>query len=122
MPDLTEKVDRDPGLSGAEKDTTITMLGDEKNFSIISAKPTIVKSLLEHNHFEMDRARVMDGEDITQVNDRDRLHNIDGNIVSVKGEMPVGTLTVKYKPRTNNHQSSIISTETVDSSVFENDE
>jgi hypothetical protein len=52
--DLTEKVDRDPMLGGAEKETSITMLGDAKQFVIRSAKPTIIKSLLEHDHFEME--------------------------------------------------------------------
>jgi hypothetical protein len=98
------------------------MLGDEKQFAIHSAKPTIIKSLLEHDHFEMDWARVLDGEEKERVHERERLHETDGDIVAITGKMPIGTLTIKYKPRANNHQSSIISTETVDSSVFENDD
>lgn len=117
--DLTERVDRDPELNGAEKETTITMLGDEKHFSIYSAKPTIIKSLFDHNHFELEWARVLGEDGSHRVTERERLYDVDGDIVAVSGEMPVGTLTVKYKPRTNNHQSSIISTETVDASVFE---
>ncbi len=117
--DLTEKVDRDPMLNGTEKETTVTMLGDEKQFTIHSAKPTIIKSLLEHNHFEMDWARVLDDEDKERVHERERLHEINGVVVAITGKMPIGTLTVKYKPRANDHQSSIISTDTVDSSVFE---
>lgn len=117
--DLTEKVDRDPELSGSEKETTITMLGDEKQFTIFSAKPTIVKSLLEHNHFELEWARVLTSNGQKRITDREGLYEVNGDIVAVSGKMPIGTLTVKYKPRANNHQSSIISTETVDSSVFE---
>lgn len=118
--DLTEKVDRDPALSGAEKETTIAMCGDEKHFTVSSAKPTIVKSLLEHDHFELRWARVLeDPETQRRVEERDALAEVDGDIVAVTGEMPVGTLTIKYKPRANNHQSSIVSTETVDPSAFE---
>lgn len=120
--DLVEKVDRDPSLSGAEKETTLTMMGDEKKFEIYSAKPTIIKSLLKHNHFDMIWARVVDENGHERISDRDKLAGVDGDIVAIKGEMPIGTLTIKYKPRTNNHQSSIISTETVDSSVFEDSE
>jgi len=57
-----------------------------------------------------------------RIQDRDELVDVEGDIVAIKGKMPVGTLTINYKPRANNHQSSIISTETVDSSVFENSE
>lgn len=119
---LVEKVDRDPDLSGAEKETTLTMMGDEKKFEIYSAKPTVVKSLLQHNHFEMIWARVMDESEHKRISDREKLADIDGDIVAINGKMPVGTLTIKYKPRANNHQSSIISTETVDPSVFEGSE
>ena len=117
--DLTEKVDRDPVLSGAEKETTITMMGDEKWFEIYSAKPTMIKSLLEHNHFDMIWARVMRDNGTERLSDQSELKDIDGDIVGIKGAMPIGTLTIKYKPRTKDHQSSIISTETVDSSAFE---
>lgn len=119
-PDVTEKVSRDPDLSGAEKETTLTMMGDEKRFDIYSAKPTIIKSLLKHNHFDMKWAQVLNESGHKRISEREKLGDIDGDIVGIKGEMPVGTLTIKYKPRTNNHQSSIISTDTVDSSVFEN--
>lgn len=118
--ELTEKVNRDPELSGAEKETSIAMLGDEKWFTIYSAKPTIIKSLLEHNHFEMKWALILDeDESHDRIRERKKLHDLNGDIVAIKGEMPVGTLTIKYKPRANNHQSSIISTETVDPSAFE---
>ena len=120
--DLVEKVDRDPDLSGAEKETTLTMMGDKKKFEIYSAKPTIVKSLLKHNHFEMMWARVMDESGHERISNRSKLEDTNGDIVAINGKMPIGTLTIKYKPRANNHQSSIISTETVDSSVFEDSE
>lgn len=119
---LVEKVDRDPALSGAEKETTLTMMGDEKKFEIYSAKPTIIKSLLQHNHFEIVRARVMNESGQERISDRNKLADINGDIVAIKGKMPVGTLSIKYKPRVNNHQSNIISTDTVDSSVFEDSE
>lgn len=121
MPDseLVDKVDRDPLLSGDEKETTITMYGQDKYFKIFSAKPTIIKSLLKHDHFDLDWARMIVGDDKKRIEDWEELHNTDGDIVALEGEMPVGVLTVKSKPRANNHQSSIVSAETIDSSVFE---
>lgn len=120
--ELTKKVDRDPTLSGSEKETTISMYGDDKRFTIYSAKPTIVKSLLKHDFFEMDWARVLTGEKPTHVEERSELETIDGHIVAIEGRLPIGTLTVKSKPRANNHQSSIVSTEGIDPSVFEDGE
>lgn len=117
---LTSKVDRDPALSGSEKETTITMYGDDKRFTIYSAKPTIVKSLLKHDFFEMEWTRVLSDGRTTEVDDIDALDDIEGNIVAIEGTLPVGTLTVKSKPRANNHQSSIVSTEGIDPSVFDN--
>lgn len=65
---------------------------------------------------------MLENDEKERVKDRKRLHETDGDIVAITGKMPVGTLTIKYKPRADNHQSSIISTDTVDSSVFEDGE
>lgn len=117
---LVEKVDRDPKLSGDEKETTINMCGLDKHFRIFSAKPTVIKSLLKHDHFELIWARVIGGDsDKIRINERKRLHQTTGDIVAVKRKMSVGVLTVKSKPRANNNQSSIVNAETIDSSVFE---
>lgn len=115
---LADKVDRDPELSGSEKETTITMCGDDKRFKMYSAKPTVVKSLLRHDHFELEWARVLDDERSEYYESRDALREVEGKIVAVEGTLPVGVLTVKSKPRANNHQSSIVSWESIDPSVF----
>lgn len=120
--DLAERVAPHPNLGGAEKETTISMYGDGKEYSIFSAKPTIIKSLLKHDHFEFNWAVVANNGRNEQVIDIDSLRESDGEIVSVEGSMPVGTLTVKSKPRANNHQSSIVTWETIDPSVFGDDE
>lgn len=119
---LVERVDRDPTLSGSEKETVISMYGDDKRFSIYSAKPTIVKSLLKHDFFEMDWARMIKNEKSIEVKNMDELESGEGNIVAIEGTLPIGTLTIKSKPRANNHQSSIVSTEGIDPSVFGRDE
>ena len=119
MSELIDQVDRDPALSGAEKETTITMYGDEKRFTIYSAKPTIIKSLLDHDYFEVEWLRLYDDDVGGRVETREEAKERDGDIVAIEGTLPVGTLTVKSAPRTNNHQSSIVNTETIDPSVFE---
>lgn len=119
---LADKVDRDPQLSGSEKETTITMYGDDKRFKMYSAKPTVVKSLLRHDHFELEWARVLDDETSEYYENKDALQGVKGKIVAVEGTLPVGVLTVKSKPRANDHQSSIVSWETIDPSVFDNED
>lgn len=117
--DLTAHVDRDPQLNGDEKETTITMGGQDKSFTVYSAKPTVVKSLLDHDHFELDWARVVADGEGDRVPDREALPPAEGAIVAVEGSMPVGVLTVKSTPRANDNQSSVVNSETIDSSVFE---
>lgn len=119
MSELADYVDRDPELGGDEKETTITMYGQDKQFNVFSAKPTVVKSLLDHDHFALTWARVLADGESSHVDSRSALPPEEGSIVAVEGEMPVGVLTVKSKPRADNNQSSIVNSETIDSSVFE---
>lgn len=126
MSDLYELVEPDPKLSGDEKETMISMYGTEKTYTIHSGKPTVVRSLLQHDHFDLRSARVRYPDDHTERGsagststafNREQCEDAEA-IYAVTGEMPVGTLTVKSKPRTNNHQSSIVSHETVSADAF----
>jgi hypothetical protein len=112
------RVGPDPLLSGDEKETTLSMYGLDKQYTIHSAKPTIIKALLQHDEFTLTRARVVDGEDVSRVTTREDLRKTPGAIVQIVGQLPVGTLTIKSKPRANNHQSSIVNYESVDPAVF----
>lgn len=116
---LDERVNRDPRLTADEKETSISMYGGDKKFTIFSAKPTIVKSLLDHDHFDLISARLLNDGTKSNVSSREEIKSEEGDIVSVKGTMPVGVSTIKSVTRANNHQSSIVSSETIDSSVFE---
>ena len=112
------RVGPDPLLSGDEKETALSMYGLDKHYTIHSAKPTIIKALLQHDEFTITRARVVDGEDASRVTTREEISKTPGEIVQVVGQLPVGTLTIKSKPRANNHQSSIVNYESVDPAVF----
>lgn len=114
--DLIEKVTSDPDLNAAEKETSITMYGDGKNAQIFSAKATIVKSLLQHDHFEADWiGGEKDGVD--EKREEDHADDLD-EIYSTSGTVPIGILTVKSKPRSNNNQSSIVNHKTIDPEAF----
>ena len=112
------RVGPDPLLSGDEKETTLSMYGLDKHYTIHSAKPTIIKALLQHDEFTLTRARVVDGEDASRVTMREDLRKTPGEIVQIVSQLPAGTLTIKSKPRANNHQSSIVNYDSVDPAVF----
>lgn len=117
MTDIADLAERDPALSVREKETTIRMAADEKSFHVMSEKRTIVSSLLQHPEFELSWARVVNGDETTRVSETNELREVDA-IYAVAGRMPVGCLTVKSKPRSNNHQSSVVNSETIDADAF----
>lgn len=114
--DLIENVQSNPNINAAEKETTMTMYGDEKELSIFSAKATVVKSLIRNDHFEPEWVGGDDGSGYTTV-EPSQAHTLNA-IYSISGTAPVGLLTVKSKPRSNNNQSSIVNWKGVDPDAF----
>jgi len=115
--ELIDQVENDPDLNSAEKESSVTFLGDEKRFTIFSAKRTIVKSLLEHDNFEVKWLQIDKNGKKVRVDDPENVG--DSTIYSVSGTMPIGCLTIKSKPRSNNHQSSVVNSETIDADAFQ---
>jgi hypothetical protein len=121
--DLVENVQSHSRMSKMEKETSIHFCGDEEEASITSYKATIVKSLLEHDYAEVYRV-VVETEEVShkavEVEDDDWDVVVDETIVGCHARLPIGCLTVKGSPRSNNYQSSIITTETeMPDGVFE---
>lgn len=114
--DTVEKVESDSELSGDEKETTITMYGTDKEATVTSSKPTIVRSLLEHDHADIEWVAGEDDGSYSKVapDDTDEL----GAIYTISATLPIGCLTVKPAPRTRNNQSGIVNTETVSAEAF----
>jgi hypothetical protein len=123
--DLTEKVETDTGLEAMERETNITIEGDKKEMRIYSAKKTVVKSLLEHDHFDLKHASGTDtassaGEEgLVRFFNREQIERDAEEIHSVTGTMPLGCLTVKSAPRSNNNISSVVNAEGVDPEAFD---
>jgi hypothetical protein len=120
--DLTEKVETDDGLEPMERETNITIEGDKKEMRIYSAKKTVVKSLLEHDHFELHHANATTDTDnkypYQTFYNREQLESAEA-IYTVTGTMPLGCLTVKSAPRSNNNISSVVNAEGVDPEAFD---
>ena len=117
MADLAERVENDTDRQIVEKETTISAHGNEDVLHVFAAKKTVVKSLLKHNHFDLDWAEG-GNEDYTSRYDADEIHEADA-IYAVSGTMPLGVLTVKSKPRSQNNISSVVNHKTVDPDAFE---
>lgn len=115
--ELSELVASDPQLSAAEKESAFSMLGNEKEFTAMSAKKTVVRSLVKHDHFDLDWAVGKRGEERERVESREAAREFD-ELYVVSGTMPIGCLTVKSKPRSKNHQSHIVNAETIDPDAF----
>lgn len=119
--DLHERVEPDDELSGDEKETTISMYGTDEAMTVYSEKATVVRDLLRHDNLEVLMITGLDDETYVRVDDREAARERLDVIHGVKGEMPVGCLTVKSKPRSNDYQSSIVSHETVSSEAWGDD-
>ena len=121
MTELHEQTASDPNCTAAEKETSITMYGDAKEMLVSSGKRTIVKSLLQHDNFDLHSATLYDddGDRYRYVSSREEADELDADIVFVSGRMPIGCLTVKSSPRSNNNQSGIVNHEGVKAGAFE---
>jgi hypothetical protein len=117
---LHELVTSDPHRNAMEKETSIVFEGDVSEATITSAKPTIVRSLLQHDEFELDAAEApkdTDGHGTFRSTEPHRLREA-GDIYAVTGRIPIGCLTVKSVPRSNDHQSKVVNHETIREGAF----
>jgi hypothetical protein len=118
MQTLIENVESDPNREQHEKETGVNFLGGDEGCTVFSAKKTIVKSLLEHDSFEPSWFEIATESGTKTVTTEEEAAESDG-IYGVSGEMPIGCLTIKSAPRANNHQSSVVNSETIDPDAFE---
>ena len=96
------------------------MYGDSKEATIHSFRPSVVRSLLQHDHLEVTEiiGRNNDGS-MVRADDRTTAQERLRVIHAVTGKIPVGCLKVKSTRRSNNHQSNIVSNETTSRNVRE---
>jgi len=117
---LYERVTSDPQLSKAEKETNIGTYGGGDEARVSSFHRGVTRSLLRHDHFEIEEIRGVDHDgEYQRWDDRDAAAEEANEVYGVVGHVPVGCLTIKSKPRTNNHHSSVVSWDTVDPDAFE---
>jgi len=116
--ELHKRVEADSNLSRAEKETTISMYGDSKEATIHSFRPSVVRSLLQHDHLEVTEiiGRNNNGS-MVRADDRTTAQEQLRVIHGVTGKIPVGCLKVKSTRRSNDHHQDIVSNKTASRNV-----
>ncbi|WP_136689981.1 hypothetical protein [Halorhabdus amylolytica] len=108
---LTNRVGNE--LSRNEQETGIQFFGDADRFQITTYRPTMVRSLLRHAYAEIERLYlgVPEGQNKRVENPSEVLTSeARPEVEGVRATLPLGTLTVKGKPRTKDQHSGIITT------------
>jgi hypothetical protein len=103
-----QRVSADPDLTLKERETTFSFADDEDRARIHSASPAVVRRLLAHDEVRITNATIHDGEGVETVSG-ESLPDTTGDIVSVRGTLPVGFLSVKTVGRSTNQAAKVIS-------------
>ena len=106
--ELVDRVAPDPDLKLKERETTFTFADDEDRARVHAASPGIVRRLLAHDEVSIISATIHDGEGIENISG-DALRDSTGDIVSIRGRVPVGCLSVKAVARNNNQAANVVS-------------
>jgi hypothetical protein len=105
---LTERVAPDPDLKLKERETMFSFADDEDRARVHSASPAVVRRLLAHDEVSITSATIHDGEGVENISG-DALRDSTGDIVSIRGRVPVGCLSVKAVGRNNNQAANVVS-------------
>ena len=106
--ELVERVAPDPDLKLKERETTFSFADDEDRARVHSASPAVVRRLLAHDEVSIRSATLHDGEGVETV-DGDTLRDTGADIVSVRGTLPVGCLSVRTNSRKSDQSSKVVS-------------
>lgn len=96
----------DPELTPQEKETTMRFARDEDAIDFFTAEAAIGRRFLAHPESTVEEVVVLE-EGARRARDP-RAVERDERIVSVRGRLPVGVLTIKRDPRSSGEHASII--------------
>lgn len=106
--DLADRVSGDPDLRKEERETTIGFAADQDRARVHSASPGVVRRLLLHDHVNVRDLTVV-GPDGMEVVKPDRARETEGDIVAVRGTLPVGAISIKSVPRNHDQPAAVVS-------------
>lgn len=107
------KVKSDPEITSVEKETTIRFANPDDMAHIFTEQRGVISSLLENDFFELDCWRGPEGKSASVPGEDEVVHALNGTI-------PIGCLTIKGKPRSNNTPSGVANkTEEIPDGTFD---
>jgi hypothetical protein len=110
---LLEAFDRDdPDLTPEEKETTMRFARDEEAIHFFTAEAGIGRRFIAHPESTVEEVAVLE-EGARRARDPREVER-GARIVSVRGRLPVGTLTIKRDPRSSGSHATIITSRVLD--------
>lgn len=109
--DLADETRADPGLTPAERETTLAFAVDEGSVRIHTEEAAIIRRLLHHGDVRVDALGVFDGDRRRTLSLEEALAEggPDGSVVRLKGRLPVRYLTVGSVGRAHDEHAPVVS-------------
>ena len=97
----------DPRREPHEKETTLSLDGDESHFEVTSFRRVVFSKLLQRPTFDVTRLHVLDADG--QADTADRLDKVgeSATVIGVTGRLPVGAVNIGT-PRNSNSHADIV--------------
>jgi len=110
---LRDRTRADPGLTPAERETTLTIPHDLDSARVFSEEAAVVRRLLSHDGFEPARVGIHDGETTRTVSFDEAAAKTepDDLVVRVRGTLPIRYLKVGAVGRNHDHHADLVSKE-----------
>jgi hypothetical protein len=102
----------DPELTPQEKETTLRFARDESEIHFFAAEAAIGRRFLAHPESTVEEVVVLE-EGARRARDPREVER-GARIVSVRGRLPVGALTIKRDPRSSGSHATIITSRVLD--------
>ena len=105
-PEIVDCFKTDTDIEPLSRESNISLNSKEEQMRFFAAQKTLMKSLWQHPHIEIDRFSVIDEGTYTTI--QPQAHQGE-DIVGVWANAPIGLLGIGLEPRDNNNLSNIIS-------------
>ena len=109
--DLLGRTRADPGLTPAERETTLTFAVDEASAHVHTEEAAIIRRLLAHGAVEVDALGVFDGDRRRTLSLESALAETDPNdrVVRLKGRVPLRYLSIGSVGRNHDEHAAVVS-------------
>ena len=109
--DLLDRTRADPGLTPAERETTLSFAVDEGEARVHTEEAAIIRRFLAHDAVEVDVLGVFDGDRRRTLSLEETLAEADGDdaVVRLKGRVPLRYVTIGSVGRKHDEHAAVVS-------------